>query len=351
MSQASLNGTHRSPVDLLTGFASRTVLVVGDVMLDDYLWGDTHRICPEAPVQIVKIRRHSYRPGGAANVAANVAALGATVWLSGVVGRDEKANQLRTALRESRVNTEGLLVTEDRVTTTKTRVMARNQQMLRLDQEETHPIPSDTGAQLIAQVERQLPHAEAILLCDYAKGVLSASTTVHIIELARRARIPVIVDPKGKDYSRYRGATIIKPNTDELEHLFSRSIQDTDDLHEAGSRLMSELDGTAVLVSRGSEGMTLFSPNMASWHQPAAGPLPVYDVTGAGDTVVSVLALALACRAPLTQAVQLASLAASIVVAKLGTAVVTPDELRSGTRCARNPRPNGGDAEWAPSLR
>ena len=146
MSQAFLNGTHRSPVDLLTGFASRTVLVVGDVMLDDYLWGDTHRICPEAPVQIVKIRRHTYRPGGAANVAANVAALGATVWLSGVIGRDEKANQLRTALRESRVNTEGLLVTEDRVTTTKTRVMARNQQMLRLDQEETHPIPSETAA-------------------------------------------------------------------------------------------------------------------------------------------------------------------------------------------------------------
>ena len=182
-----------------------------------------------------------------------------------------------------------------------------------------------------------MPRAEAILLCDYAKGVLSASTTVHIIELARRAKIPVIVDPKGKDYSRYRGATVIKPNTDELEHLFSRSIQDTNDLHEAGSRLMSELDGAAVLVSRGSEGMTLFSPDMAPWHQPAAGPLPVYDVTGAGDTVVSVLALAFACRAPLTQAVQLASLAASIVVAKLGTAVVTPDELHAALNSEASP--------------
>jgi len=334
---------------LLDAFSSRKILIVGDVMLDEYLWGDVRRICPEAPVPIVESRERSARPGGAANAAANVAALGGTAWLCGVTGNDQAGEHLRRALAEAGVEPDGLIACDDRPTTAKLRVIAHSQQVLRIDTEKTHPLSRDAADRLIAHVESHMREADALLLCDYAKGALSAEMTGHFIALARRRKLPVVVDPKGKDYSRYRGATVIKPNLHELETLLRSRIRQNSGLvperdpisgefgyaagefgyAEAVGRLTCELDGAAVLVTQGAEGMTLFEPGIEPWHQPAAGVRPVFDVTGAGDTVVSVLALALACGAPLRQGVQMANVAANVVVGKLGTAVVTREELRA----------------------
>ncbi len=314
---------------LLNAFGGRKVLVIGDVILDDYLWGDVRRICPEAPVPVVETRRRTSRPGGAGNSAANLVALGAEAWLCGVVGQDSAAEQLRIALREAGVELAGLLVDEDRPTTSKTRIIAHQQQVLRIDTEQTHALSPTLASALLTQVERRIPQADAILLCDYAKGVLSPEIIARLIHLGKDANLPVVIDPKGKDYLRYRGATIIKPNFHELEQLGQRPIQTPLELHRAGNHLMAELEGTAVLVTQGDAGMTLFRPVAEPWHQPAAVPRAVYDVTGAGDTVVSLLALALACRASLVQAVHLANLAAGIVVGKLGTAVVSLSELQN----------------------
>ncbi len=315
--------------DLLDPCGGRRVLVVGDVMLDDYLWGDVRRICPEAPVPIVQTRRRTSRPGGAGNCAANLVALGADVCLLGVVGNDSEAEQLRAALREARVSTDWLQCSSDRPTTVKTRIMAQQQQVLRIDTEHTQPIPRNIAEKLLAQIEELLPEADCLLLCDYAKGVLFPELAAQLVQVARRRNVPVIVDPKGRDYRGYRSATVIKPNLHELELWNQKTIQTREELHEAGQRLLSELDGTAVLVTQGAEGMTLFQPGESPWHQPAAAPQAVFDVTGAGDTVVSVLALGLACGAPMVEAVQVANIAASIVVGKVGTAVVTPEELRN----------------------
>jgi D-beta-D-heptose 7-phosphate kinase/D-beta-D-heptose 1-phosphate adenosyltransferase len=235
-----------------------------------------------------------------------------------------------------------LLTTIDRPTTAKTRVIAHNQQVLRIDTEQTHPLPAEIADALLTLAERLLKDVDALLVCDYAKGTISSEIAGRLIESARRAGLPIVVDPKGGDYSRYRGASLIKPNLSELEQFAGRLFasagandkQDrvpwgSRDILEAGNRLAAELDGTAVLLTQGADGMTLFRRGVQPWHQPAAMVRPVFDVTGAGDTVVSTIALALACGASLVQAMRLANLAAGIVVGKLGTSVVDAAELRT----------------------
>ncbi len=311
---------------LVTLFADAAVLIVGDVMLDEYIWGEVRRISPEAPVPVVEALRRTYAPGGAANVALNVAALGGRVHLGGLVGQDYAANQLRAALELPRISTEGLTVEPARPTTTKTRVVAHSQQMVRVDSEQRHAIDGPQEAALLAWVEANMAGVGACVLSDYSKGVISPRVAQSVISLANRHGKPTIVDPKGTDYAKYRGATLIKPNLHETERVLNRDIRGEQALLSAARDLRGILAGSALLITRGAEGMTLFEGHDAAIHIPQKSR-DVYDVTGAGDTVVSTLALALACGSGLEQAARLANLAGGIVVGKLGTASVTNDEL------------------------
>jgi rfaE bifunctional protein kinase chain/domain len=319
--------------DLLGKFAFLRVLVAGDLMLDEYLWGEVRRVCPEAPVPIVEAEQRSGRPGGAGNAAANLAALGAAVDLCGVVGDDHPADALRAELEAASVGTGLLLADPGRRTTVKTRVMAQGQQVLRIDTEHRRPLAPELAEEFCARAEGCLTKVDALLLCDYGKGAVCATTAPRLIAAARALGKPVIVDPKGHDYIRYKGASLVKPNLQELEKFAGRPLADESDIASVGRRLAEEIGG-AVLVSRGAGGMTLFRAGMLPWYQPAAGPKAVYDVTGAGDTVVALATLALAAGASWEEAVRLASLAAAVAVGKLGTAVVTPAELRDALQGA-----------------
>jgi D-beta-D-heptose 7-phosphate kinase/D-beta-D-heptose 1-phosphate adenosyltransferase len=303
-------------------------LVVGDVMLDEFLWGDVQRISPEAPVPVVEVRRRTYCPGGAANAAANVVSLGGRALLAGVIGQDAQAVHLRAALERSSLAADGLIVDADRPTTTKTRIIGHNQQMLRVDSQQCHALATAMEEKLLDWAESQLPRIEACLISDYGKGVVSARLAKRLIQRARRAGKPVVVDPKGVNYAKYRGATVIKPNLHEVEHLLKRAAHDEASLLQAGSKVLSIVNGSALLMTRGAHGMTLFQRARAAVHIPSVAR-DVFDVTGAGDTVVGVLALALAAGATLEDAAQLANRAAGIVVGKIGTATVTGAELKS----------------------
>jgi D-beta-D-heptose 7-phosphate kinase/D-beta-D-heptose 1-phosphate adenosyltransferase len=318
----------RALVELLAAFPGRRVLVLGDVMLDEYIWGEVRRISPEAPVPVVEVRRRSFVPGGAANTAANVAALGGRPVLVSVVGQDPAAAALRELLARNGTDADGLCVDPARATTTKSRIVAHNQQVARLDVEERAPPPPALEDALLSAVHKHLPGAQACLISDYAKGVVTPRVARELIRLARQAGRPVIVDPKGADYSKYRGATVVKPNLHEAERSAKVEITGEATMKEAAARLIELLDGSAVLITRGPDGMALFRRGAAPWHVPAV-VRNVFDVTGAGDTVAGTLAMGLAARGPLEQAIELANRAASIVVGKVGTATVTCDELRA----------------------
>jgi D-beta-D-heptose 7-phosphate kinase/D-beta-D-heptose 1-phosphate adenosyltransferase len=320
--------TRTSLPELLAGFPGRRVLVLGDVMLDEYVWGEVRRISPEAPVPVVEVRRRSFVPGGAANTAANVAALGGRPVLVSVVGEDAAAATLRQLLAAGGTDPDGLCADPDRPTTTKSRVVAHNQQVARLDVEDRAPLSAALEDALLAAVARHLPRAEACVISDYAKGAVTPRVARELIRLARQAGRPVVVDPKGADYTKYRGATVVKPNLHEAERCAGAEVNGEAALAAAAGRLLGMLSGAALLVTRGAEGMSLFRPGEAPLHVPAV-VRQVFDVTGAGDTVTGTLAMGLAAGGSLEAAVRLANRAASIVVGKVGTATVTCDELRA----------------------
>ena len=302
-------------------FGDARVLVVGDVMLDRYWQGGASRISPEAPVPVVKVEHNDERAGGAANVALNIVALGAGASLVGVVGADESAQLLATGLDAAGVNHD-FQVTEDRPTITKLRVVSQNQQLLRLDFEEGF-IAADVD-KFPAKVKSQLAQAGALVLSDYGKGAIQEPQ--KLISLARAEGIPVLVDPKGTDFGKYRGATLITPNLKEFEAVVGHCATE-DELVTKGIELLRELSLDALLVTRSEHGMTLLRDGEPELHLPARAQ-EVYDVTGAGDTVISALASALAAGVELPQAVGLANVAAGLVVAKLGTATISAPELR-----------------------
>jgi D-beta-D-heptose 7-phosphate kinase/D-beta-D-heptose 1-phosphate adenosyltransferase len=310
-------------VSLLRG---RAILVLGDIMLDEYIWGDVRRISPEAPVPVVELRSRSDCPGGAANVSANVVSLGGAAVLGGVVGNDEPAERLIAELHRRGVVTCGILSDPNRPTTTKTRIVARSQQVLRLDSEKQRALSCALEDALLEWAHDQLPITDACILSDYAKGVVSPRLAQGLINQAREAGKPLIVDPKGPDFTRYRGATVITPNLAEAERFVNRETCDRESVLELGHELSARLGDTALLMTLGSEGMLLFE----------AGSEPrrflpesreVLDVTGAGDTVVTTLALGLASGGTLQQSARLATFAAGIAVGKFGTAVVRWEEL------------------------
>lgn len=307
--------------------AAPRVVVVGDLMLDDYVWGDVRRISPEAPVPVVEVRGRTHVPGGAGNVAAGIVALGGRAVLSGVVGADTQAAELRRALEERGVECDGVLEDPDRATTTKTRVIAHNQQVVRTDFEQRAPLVPDLDERLSSWCAGEIETADAVVLSDYAKGVVSERVARAVIGAARDRGRPVVVDPKGRDYAKYRGATVLTPNVHDAERAANVPVERYEDLLEVGRRLARVLEGAQLLITRGAEGMSLLSDSGAVDVRSEARA--VYDVTGAGDTVVAALAVALGSGLALEEAVRLANAAAGVVVSKVGTASVTLEELRS----------------------
>ena len=297
------------------------LLVIGDVMLDRYWHGAASRISPEAPVPVVQVGNQEDRPGGAGNVALNIAALGSAATLIGVVGKDDNAQDLESRLTAAGVYCE-FLKSEDKPTITKLRVISQHQQLIRLDFEEKFDEKDVADLQSLAT--SLLPSAQVLVLSDYAKGALQ--DVAALIELARKQNIPIIVDPKGTDFGKYRGATLLTPNLSEFEAVVGPCANE-EELVSKGLALMSELELQAILITRGEHGMTLLRPNSEELNLPARAR-EVFDVTGAGDTVISVLASALAAGDSLADATGIANLAAGLVVGKLGTAAISGPELR-----------------------
>jgi len=310
---------------ILDGFARMRLLIVGDVVLDEYLWGEVDRVSPEAPVPVVHVRRESTVLGGAGNVVRNVVALGGACAFCSVVGDDTAARRVSEALETLGVGARGLVVVPGRPTTRKTRVVARSQQVVRFDRETEEPIPAAAARRLVAAIEIELAGVSGVVLEDYGKGTLAPGVIRAAMRRFRAREVPVAVDPK-TSLSPYRGASLLKPNLREAEFLSGLTIRNDADLAKAAGRLRRRTGGAAVVVTRGGEGMTIFE---------GEGPLhvrtverEVFDVQGAGDTSIAALWLARLAGATLLEAAVIANAAAGVVVGKVGTATAGPEEVR-----------------------
>ncbi len=311
----------------IAAFRGRRVLVVGDLMLDQYIRGSVSRISPEAPVPVVRVTGESFIPGGAGNVVSNLAALGAAVSVVGVVGEDEAGRRLLDHFRAGGADVEGVCVDVERQTTQKCRVVAERQQAVRFDRETVGPPSHATETRLLASLAEELAKADAVILSDYGKGVIGPRLLAAAIPAARRRRLPITVDPKPEHFRKYRGVTCVTPNTAEAWACMRREPRAGQEAIVAlGRDILKTLNSRSVLITRGADGMSLFEDGGRQTHIPTVAR-EVFDVSGAGDTVISTLTLALAAGASLPRAAVLANQAAGIVVGKLGTATVSPDEL------------------------
>jgi D-beta-D-heptose 7-phosphate kinase/D-beta-D-heptose 1-phosphate adenosyltransferase len=306
--------------------ANIRALVIGDLMLDEYLWGKAERISPEAPVQVVDVQSEDIRLGGAGNVVNNLVALGCRVAVCSITGRDDNGSLLMDIFARMGVETAGLFDEPSRRTGKKTRVIAAHQQIVRIDRESRDPITAESEEAILAFLEREGSAFQVFVVSDYLKGVLTDRVLQTIIAVGRRLGIPVIIDPKGSDYGKYRGATIITPNRKEAEQAARLPIVDDASLQSAGASLLADLQLSAVLITRSEAGMSLFRADGSALHVPTVAR-EVYDVTGAGDTVLAVLSLGLAAGMSMEDAATLANAAAGIAVGKLGTSTVTPAEI------------------------
>lgn len=325
MSDAGFAGRAR---DLVGRFPSTRILVVGDLMLDEYVWGTVRRISPEAPVPVVAVIRETKSPGGAANVALNIAGLGSQVEVAGVVGDDAPGREVARILRKQGVGIAGLVRDARRPTTVKTRVIAHSQQVVRVDREERESPGDGPRKALRAAVLGRMKGCAGVVLSDYRKGTLTRDLVKEIMEAARDRGIFVAVDPKQIDIAYYRGCTLITPNRSEAESaLGGRELSGDLEIGEGGKLLLRRCGAKAVLITRGEEGMTLVERgNRAVFHIPAIAR-QVYDVTGAGDTVIGTLAAAIGSGASMREAALLANLAAGVVVGEVGTARITTEKL------------------------
>ena len=307
-------------------WAGKRLVVIGDVLLDRYLHGRVERISPEAPVPVVRLEGEEERPGGAANVAANVLALGGQVDLLSVIGDDAAGQRLRRWCSDSGIDPAGLRIDSRRPTPVKTRVLSRHQQMIRLDQEDDTPLDGETGAWLESAAERVLAGADGVIVSDYAKGVIGSRSLGGILRRARQRSLPVVIDPKIRNFDAYQPATVITPNQAEAAAAAGREIREMDDARLAAGRILERLEVEAVLITRGEHGMLLVPRRGAPTTIPARAR-EVFDVTGAGDTVAAVLGIALAAGEEVVRAARLANAAAALAVARLGTAVVAAEEF------------------------
>lgn len=306
-------------------FREKKVVVVGDAMVDRFVWGEVHRISPEAPVPVVRVEGQTDRPGGAANVAANLVRLGANAVLISATGEDEAAWSLKSLLAEEGV--EAHLVAESgRATPLKTRVIARSQQVVRVDRETDEPLGESARERVRARLLEAVERADALVVSDYDKGVVGAELLAAILPVAAKAAVPVVVDPKPRNFPHYTPATVMTPNQREAGQMAGIEIRTEADCLEAARAILGRLELRAVVVTRGPRGILLLERGERARAIPTAAR-EVFDVTGAGDTVAAVLALGLASGASLPEAAILANFAAGIVVGKVGTATASPEEL------------------------
>lgn len=315
----------------IAGFSKARILVVGDVMLDRYCWGTVNRISPEAPVPIVRLDRETVRPGGAANVAANAGALGARVKLVGIVGNDPSASDFRSAVRDLGIEESGLVVSDTRRTIIKTRILAHGQQVVRLDSEDVSPISQTEGEKILKGVRENVSDVDLVILSDYGKGLLDENIVGRIIEISRAFEKPVLADPKGKHFDKYLGATVLTPNRREAAEACKIEESDPNLVQNAGERLLVEFDLDSVLVTESENGMTLFQKGKSSLHFGTAAR-EVFDVTGAGDTVIACLGVALAAGLPIAEAAWISNVAAGLSVQHIGTVAVPFEELEGELR-------------------
>lgn len=307
-------------------FPERQVLVVGDLMLDNFIWGEVNRISPEAPVPVVEVREESQLLGGSANVAHNLASLGGRVLVTGVVGQDPAGQALVTLFNQIAVPTAGLISEDGRPTTVKTRIIAHHQQVVRFDREWRAPLQADTGARILAFLRNSLPDLHGIIVSDYAKGVVTRDFLDALRDLVAGRPLPVVVDPKVQHAELYRSFTMVTPNHHEASQMSGIPIRGEKSLLQAGESLLARLACETVLITRGKEGMSLFQRHGPVVHIPTVAQR-VYDVTGAGDTVIAAVTLGLVAGLSPAEAALLANLAAGVVVGEVGTAVVSSAQL------------------------
>ncbi len=310
----------------LSDLSGLRLLVVGDIMHDVFIWGKVDRISPEAPVPVVEVTRETSLLGGAANVVNNIRALGAKAIMAGVIGKDSHGETVLRALGEIDADSSCVQQSLARPTAVKTRIIAHQQQVVRFDLEEKRALKESTFANLWNSVAKVLPHTDAVIVSDYAKGLINQQLMDKLAPACRQNNIILAVDPKPENMHLYKGASIITPNQSEAAQTTGISINSLEDLEKAGETLLHKLECNALLITRGEKGMALFRPGLDPLHIPARAR-EVFDVTGAGDTVISVLTVAIAAGMDLADAVMAANIAAGIVVGKLGTSVTTVDEI------------------------
>jgi len=320
---------------MISRFEDVTVLVVGDIILDQFIWGNVSRISPEAPVPVVEVQKETVLLGGATNVVNNILSLGGRSLICGVIGDDESGRKLLGILQDKGISSDGIIIRQDRRTTVKTRVVAdRRQQVVRFDLEDNEQLDQKLRERLLHYVRAHLGEVDSVILSDYGKGLLSEDLIRGINESARGEGRMVVVDPKMDNFDYYKGMTLITPNKFEAEIASGVKIVDEESLNRAGEKLLDRFRSQAVLITLGEEGMTLFERGKQAVNIPTVAK-EVYDVTGAGDTVVAVITLAKATGASFTEAAEIANYAAGIVVGKVGTATVSPDELKEAINRGR----------------
>lgn len=311
---------------ILEQFKSKKILVVGDVMLDKYIWGEVSRISPEAPVQVVNVLKETYAPGGASNVASNASSLNADVLMVGIAGDDDAKDILLGELRRRGINTGGIFIDSDKPTTQKVRIIGRGQQLLRIDYEKKEHIHQHIERSMIEFLDKAARETDVVIISDYAKGVITPKICSVLVQAAKDCSRAVIVDPKPKHCNFYSNATLITPNNSEASEMAGIEDGGDESILEIGSKLLSRLN-TNVLITRGEKGVSLFEKDGSITHIPAKAK-EVYSIIGAGDTVVAAAALAIASGADLKEAAVLANIAAGIKVGKIGTASVSIEEIK-----------------------
>ena len=314
-------------MSLIEKFAKVKVLVVGDVMLDRYWWGSANRISPEAPVPVVRLKKENLVAGGAANVAANVVGLGAEVFLVGTVGADSESELLAETLKKLDIKSDYLIKIKNRATTLKTRIIVGHQQVARIDVENSENLSESEEENVWQNVIKILEKIDIIIVSDYAKGLLSDNLLLRLITTASIKKIPILIDPKGKHYRKYQKATLMTPNRKEALEACNFDSDEVQIVKKAGEQLISSLNLNAVLITEGEQGMTLFEKGKSPQHLSALAR-HVFDVTGAGDTVIATLGVALGAGVNLLKAAEIANLAAGFVVEEIGTTVIEVKKLK-----------------------
>ena len=322
---------------IVSRFKNTKVLVIGDLILDEFIWGEVSRISPEAPVPVVWVRSESFMPGGASNVANNLRSLGANVYLAGVIGDDERGVILKGELDAKGIDTQGILVDESRPTTLKTRVVANHQQVVRIDKEKVDHLSGSVMSGMIGRVKNAVKDVDAVIIEDYGKGVITPVLLSKIIPFARQAKKIILVDPKEEHFKYYRGISVITPNNHEASKAVGFTIKDDATLKKAGDILLNKLNCKIALITLGENGMAVFQKGKPMKQIPTVAQ-EVFDVSGAGDTVIASYTLALASGADPIESAHIANCAAGIVVGKVGIAVVTPKELLDGILKVRSKR-------------